>query len=97
MLLVETTLVKGLEVAERLRQEIKSSDFQTGSKTIKMTVSVGIAELIPDKRTTPEALGRLADAALYAAKREGRDRVKQAESIRQTVAQVDGSRRLMDS
>ena len=97
VLLVETTLVKGLEVAERLRQEIKSSDFQTGSKTIKMTVSVGIAELIPDKRTTPEALGRLADAALYAAKREGRDRVKQAESIRQTVAQVDGSRRLMDS
>lgn len=83
VLLVETTVDKGLEVAERLRQEIKASDFHTGSETIKITVSVGVAESLPDNRTTSKVLGRRADSALYAAKREGRDRVNQAEPLRQ--------------
>lgn len=84
VLLVETTMVKGLEVAERLRQEIKASNFPTGgSGTIKVTASVGIVESLPDERTTSEVLARRADAALYAAKREGRDRVNQAAPLRQ--------------
>ena len=83
VLLVETTLVKGLEVADRLQQSIKASDFSTAeSGTIKITVSMGIAELISDERTTPELLARRADAALYEAKREGRDRVNQAQPLR---------------
>ncbi|HEV2826209.1 MAG TPA: diguanylate cyclase [Pyrinomonadaceae bacterium] len=83
VLLVETSLDKGLEVADRLRQMIKASDFPTaGSGTLKITVSVGIAESPSDERTTPEVLARRADAALYEAKREGRDRVNQAQPLR---------------
>ena len=85
MLLVETNVVKGFEVADRLRQTIKTSNFPTtGSGTIKITASLGIAELAPDEQTTPELLARRADAALYEAKREGRDRVKQAQPLRRT-------------
>ena len=83
VLLVETNVVKGFEVADRLRQTIKASDFPTaGSGTIKITASFGIAELPPAERTSPELLARRADAALYEAKREGRDRVNQAQLLR---------------
>ena len=89
VLLVETSLAKGLEVADRLRQTIKASDFPTaGSGTLKTTVSVGIAESSSDERTTPEVLARRADAALYEAKREGRDRVNQAQPLRRAHGRV---------
>jgi two-component system cell cycle response regulator len=89
VLLVETTLVKGLEVADRLQQSIKASDFSSAeSGTIKITVSMGIAELISDERTTPELLARRADAALYEAKRQGRDRVNQAQPLRRARSQA---------
>jgi diguanylate cyclase (GGDEF)-like protein len=85
LLLVETTVVKGFEVADRLRQTIKDSDFPTaGSGTIKITASFGIVEFPSDERISPELLARRADAALYEAKREGRDRVNQAEPLRRS-------------
>ena len=89
VLLVETTLVKGLEVADRLRQTIKASYFSTAeSGTIKITASMGIAELISDERTTPELLARRADAALYEAKRQGRDRINEAQPLRRARSQA---------
>jgi two-component system cell cycle response regulator len=89
VLLVETTLVKSLEVADRLRQTIKASDFYTAeSGTIKITASMGIAELVSDERTTPELLARRADAALYEAKRQGRDRINEAQPLRRARSQA---------
>ena len=63
-------------VCERLRSELSGAiTFYGGDKTIRFTVSVGVAEVSsPDLQ---HALSR-ADAALYAAKREGRDRLKLA-------------------
>ena len=85
VLLVETNIVKGFEVADRLRQTIKASNFPTaGSEAIQITASFGIAELALDERTTPDLLARRADAALYEAKRGGRDRVVQAQPLRRT-------------
>jgi diguanylate cyclase (GGDEF)-like protein len=45
-----------------------------GSSYQKVTVSIGIGSLVPDADNSPELLIRLADDALYRAKREGRSR-----------------------
>lgn len=83
VILVETTIARGFEVADRLRQTIKASDFPAGgSGTIKITASFGIVEFLSDERTSAELLARRADAALYEAKREGRDRVSQAQPLK---------------
>jgi len=77
VLLTETAAARGLEVAERLRQAIKATEIPgVGS----ITVSIGVAESPSGAQTTRELLG-CADAALYEAKREGRDRVMSAGSV----------------
>ena len=75
LILVETTVARGFEVADRLRRTIKASRFPTaGSGTTTITASFGIAESPSDAQTTAELLA-CADAALYEAKHQGRDRV----------------------
>ena len=68
--LPETDLVRGLEVAERLRAAIAALDFGPAGR---VTASLGVAEL-PACARTNEELRASADAALYEAKRGGRDR-----------------------
>ncbi len=60
------------EAAERLRVAIESEPFDVGGERVPITVSVGVAASRPDD--TPKAVISRADAALYAAKREGRNR-----------------------
>ena len=77
VLLTETAVERGLEVAERLRETIKAAEIPgVGS----ITVSIGVAESPSCAQTTRELL-RCADAAMYEAKREGRDRVMNARSV----------------
>jgi two-component system, cell cycle response regulator len=45
-----------------------------------VTVSIGVA-VFPDHASTADRLERLADAALYTAKRHGRNRVELAEPM----------------
>ncbi|MEO1574497.1 MAG: diguanylate cyclase [Pseudomonadota bacterium] len=61
-------------VAERIRAAIEAADIRYDDQRIKVTVSVGIAEL-SDKFTDLDTMLRAADRALYRAKREGRNRV----------------------
>ncbi|WP_457389522.1 GGDEF domain-containing protein [Roseateles sp. P5_E1] len=66
-----------LRLGERLREAIGGQPFETAAGPLTVTVSVGVAQaLAPDE--APEALFSRADAALYEAKRAGRDRVVQA-------------------
>ena len=58
-------------VAEKLRAAVAATPFRDG---FQVTVSVGVATR-PEDGTAPEELLRAADAALYEAKRSGRDRV----------------------
>ncbi|MFP5516104.1 MAG: diguanylate cyclase domain-containing protein, partial [Alphaproteobacteria bacterium] len=57
--------------AEQIRAAIASSDAG-------MTVSIGVAGFVPDVQVEPDSLLRRADAALYGAKRAGRNRVQDA-------------------
>jgi diguanylate cyclase (GGDEF)-like protein len=70
VMLLETTVATAAIVAERIRARVAAEEFVGG----KMTVSIGVAEC-PAHGDTPESLIGSADAALYQAKGEGRDRV----------------------
>ncbi len=70
VMLPETTLDGGVDAAERLRARLATEEFAGD----KITLSIGVAEF-PEYGETPEAVIASADAALYRAKREGRDRV----------------------
>jgi diguanylate cyclase (GGDEF)-like protein len=59
--------------AERLRQVIEQGAMRWGELSLRFTVSAGVAEWRDGD--TPDSLVARADAALYAAKRGGRNRV----------------------
>jgi GGDEF domain-containing protein len=65
------------EVGERIRRRVAATHFVAadGKKLSTLTVSIGVA-VFPHKISTPEDLVGNADAALYKAKRAGKDRVE---------------------
>ena len=63
-----------VEVAERLRIAIRATPVAGPAGPVPVTVSIGVAELKPDD-DLEKLLGR-ADAALYQAKRNGRDQTR---------------------
>jgi diguanylate cyclase (GGDEF)-like protein len=70
----ETDRASALELAERVRRALRSTDIALDQGVLRVTASVGVAMLHPDD-TEPEQLIRRADQAMYAAKAAGRDRV----------------------
>lgn len=73
VLLPDTEASKAWQIAERLRRAIETLDIQWEGHTIAITASFGVAVA---RGIMPGAdLFTQADAALYAAKREGRNRV----------------------
>lgn len=59
-------------IAERLRKEVMAKSFPVDNKTIKVTMSIGIATSPPDAKGKEELIEK-ADQALYHAKRNGRN------------------------
>ncbi|MBW2462699.1 MAG: GGDEF domain-containing protein [Deltaproteobacteria bacterium] len=75
--LADTNLESAMVTAERLREqvaalEIPHSDSAAGSY---VTVSIGVATVIPGPNREPASLVEAADDALYEAKKGGRNRV----------------------
>jgi diguanylate cyclase (GGDEF)-like protein len=68
------SLERGREVAERIRQALIFADWRWQGEKYRLTASFGVAAC-PETGATRESLPAQADAALYAAKRGGRDRV----------------------
>jgi diguanylate cyclase (GGDEF)-like protein len=73
VILPETTMGGAVEVADRIRARLAREAFPGG----RVTLSIGVAEF-PVHGETPVTLIASADAALYRAKHEGRDRVVRA-------------------
>jgi diguanylate cyclase (GGDEF)-like protein len=76
VLLPDTTIPAALEIAERIRAAI--AGISLPGADVSVTASLGVVGF-PDHATALERLERLADAALYIAKREGRNRVELAD------------------
>ncbi len=75
LILPEIPLESVRERAEQLREDIKHLAVKHGGETLPATtLSLGIA-MYPEHGTTGKAVLQAADAALYEAKRKGRDRV----------------------
>jgi diguanylate cyclase (GGDEF)-like protein len=73
VLMPQTSHCGGVAFAERLRQDIRRHRFSFDGEDLAATASLGVAEWVPGE--TVEATMARADAALYQAKRSGRDRV----------------------
>jgi diguanylate cyclase (GGDEF)-like protein len=73
--------LRGAEtVAEDLRRSIRDRRVAHQGSNIDciITMSLGVASCIPSAKSSPAALLKQADAALYAAKHGGRDQVRAA-------------------
>ena len=79
MILPTANLSAACARAERIRSKLRElTVLHQGQSLGMVTVSVGVAAL-PEHGTSPKELLEAADAALYCAKRDGRDRVVAAE------------------
>ena len=79
VLLANTDTDGAAVVAETLRVAVERLGVEyAGSPHRVVTISLGVATAIPDRRTSPERLIIAADYALYDAKRAGRNRVSVA-------------------
>ncbi len=74
ILLPETTSQEALLTAERIRQLVARTPIEIASDSLTITISFGIVELDKSCKNVEELLDR-SDQAMYASKRNGRNRV----------------------
>lgn len=91
--LLDADYAQGLVAAERVRSAVQNFEFpaarqdgQVAAKTLRITISIGVASF-PDDAKDPIELIELADSALYRAKRGGRNRIS---AYRHSIAATEG-------
>lgn len=83
VIFTEKTPEESAAYAERIREAVQGANYSyMGNHPV--TISVGLSECLPDD--TPESLFGKADAALYRAKRSGKNRVEKYDASRDTVS-----------
>jgi diguanylate cyclase (GGDEF)-like protein len=94
VLLPDTDPAGAQWVADSIRNTVRDRDIEHADSPVsaRVTVSIGVASVIPATDGSPDELIEFADEGLYAAKTEGRDRiqcrpqVKEQSSARSTDA-----------
>lgn len=79
VLLPETTKDQAIILAERIRAYIEEDLYEFEQNQIKMTVSIGVSscrDLLSIDENETDSLLKIADEALYEAKRNGRNKVQ---------------------
>lgn len=76
VLLPETTSAESRNFAERILRRVATHDFGESGKTVRVTISVGVASYPGERVTDAESLLRMADSHLYRAKNDGRNRFR---------------------
>ena len=92
-LLPKTQVDQAMILAERLRQKISRMTIPLPEQDVQFTVSIGVAGLTPEM--DGEALVEAADAAMYRAKKAGKNQVCGPEGANATLAkpELDGPKR----
>ena len=76
VLMPNTHLDGAIDVAEKIRSEIEKTTMPSlDSSEIKVTISIGVASLVPNLNNSVDNFISAADKALYAAKEAGRNKV----------------------
>lgn len=75
VILANTPLEGAAHVAEKIRSAVEALSFQFKDEVIRTSISVGVACEVPEGFEVSRAILESADACLYRAKAEGRNRV----------------------
>jgi diguanylate cyclase (GGDEF)-like protein len=79
VLLPDTDLAGAVDVAERVAAAVRALDIpHGGSRFGRVTLSIGVAQQIPEPNHRPQEMLQRADRALYAAKESGRNEIMPA-------------------
>ncbi len=82
LILPATSLIQGEITCERIRNSIKNFRFyDENGNLFYVTVSIGLSSYKGRKEIDPSELLKLADEAMYRAKKSGKDRIVTAEFI----------------
>ncbi|HJU53750.1 MAG TPA: diguanylate cyclase [Pyrinomonadaceae bacterium] len=93
ILLPQTGLAEGVQIAERIRRRITRVRFPHGKAQPlgSVTVSIGVSAFVPEVVDTPEKIIEAADRALYLAKRLGKNRVETFEPPAAETEETDAA------
>jgi diguanylate cyclase (GGDEF)-like protein len=78
IVLAETDIQTGFGIAEQIRRDVQEKQIPHVSAEKKVTMSLGVAAVIPTTDRLPRELIAMVDEALYVSKKEGRNRVSAA-------------------
>lgn len=89
--LPDTDLDGAVVVAEAMRLDVEALGISHNKSAYLskvsnyVTISLGVASIIPNEASSPERLVSMADNALYKAKEEGRNRVRHSGQVKLKV------------
>ncbi len=73
ILLSNTSFKEAINIAENIRKKVAEKPLSFKQKILNMSVSIGVASIIPKKNGNLNELIEMADQALYKAKSDGRN------------------------